>query len=287
MEWNNWVVVLLGIVVSGLILASLTPVVVSSAYDDDTVTLTNDDTFRMSPVGEQEIIVHYKDRVFNVNGVDYPVTGRPITQNDTVMIYSSSTTTRAGYLYTIDPDNGYHRFQISNSYEQTVTYNGTDKTITVSTTTSNGTYTDTFTYINEVYYADENGSYIWSGAKPDPTYVNDSLPSFNCWSNEDTDFYSVMNGVVRHNGTIVDSAVIDRQTRTITNIEGVEYLTNYSIQLTEESEPIVCRGYILPLELEGTNTYHSITSDVVGLLPLVAGVGLLMLALGVFVTRRI
>ena len=286
MEMKNWIAVFLGIVISGLILASMTPIIASSIDEETTKTFTNDDTYRMSPVGEDTIIVHYKDRVFTVNGVDYPVTGRPITQNDTVMVYSSSTTNRAGYLYVINEEDGYQRFNIGNSYEQTITYDGSNKTVEIVTVTSNGTYTDEFTYTNEVYYADENGSFIWSGQKPNPTYVTDELPSFNCWSNEDTDFYSVMNGVVKHNGVVVDTATIDRQTSKINYIVGVEYLTDYSIKLTDDSDSINCRGYILPLEVVGTNTFHSSTADIIALLPLVMGVGLLIVAIGVFITNR-
>lgn len=272
-------------VVVAVILGAFIPVFATTAYDGDIVkTFENDDTFRMSAVGDDTIVFHYGDGVYTVNGVDYPKANQPIIQNDTVMFYGT-TGSYAGYQYVITSD-GYNRYHVTGTTDLTITFNGTDKTVSSVSVIGNNTYTSTYDYINEVYYRDNDGNYIWSGAKPEPAYVNSDWIRYNCFSDGDTAFYSIMGDVVTVNGVVVE-ATINTTLTPIVNYSDVFTIDNYSFTLSDNTT-IDCRGYILPLEVVGHNdNLGKPVPTLISMLPLIASFGLVLGAVAYFLTRRV
>ena len=224
--------------------------VISDATDDEVVFM-NDGTYRMSALGEDTITFHYANEVYTVNGVEFTGHDFPVIQNDNVMFYAPSW--YAGFQYIIN-DQGYTRYPISGSTDLTMIYNGATKTVSITSISGGNTYTSERTFVNEVYYADPEGDYIWSAAKPATVYVPSDWVGFNCWSNEDIAFYSVMGDIVKVNGVTDTDASIELVTESVENCPDVKTITSYSVTLGDDST-LNCRGWILPYKVVG----HDVT----------------------------
>lgn len=283
MEKTNTLTLIITLVV-GIILAGSLLMPVLNDATDNTIVYKNDDTYRMSPLGEQTIIVHYENSEYTVNGVTFDRNSRPITQNDTLMIFAVSHAQRSGYEYVID-ENGYHRYNIGIDAVLEVTYDGANHKATVESTTSGTTYTGEYDLTSEVYYADPNGEYIWQSELGDGLYIGDDWTKFNCWSDGSNAFYSVIGDTVKVDGVEDADAVIDKVLTPIDHITGIQKLTSYSIT-TDETEHD-CRGYIVAREVSGTTdvSLHEY-SALIYVIPVIVIVALIMAAVGAIALRR-
>ena len=267
----------------GVILAGSLLVPVISDATDDQVEFTNDGTYRMSPVGDKTVVFHTVNGAYTINDVSFTKANQPIIQNDTAMFYGT-TGSYAGYEYLITSD-GYNRYHVAGTTDFTMSFNGEDKTVTLTSVIGGTTYTNTYEYTNEVYYADPNGAYVWLGSLTGTVYVGDDWSRFNCWSDGDTDFYSVMGDVVKHNGALDDDATISKDLAPIEYIDGVSILESYSITINDTE--INCRGFILPYKVVGTDVKKlGEYSELLNALPVLVIIGLVLAALGAIVVRN-
>lgn len=104
-------------------------------------------------------------------------------------------------------------------------------------------------------------------------------------------FYGCTAGVVVLGEPNFNSSAFDGSAITEVLNLGTSEITTTTAGLNAEEvrTDIEAVGYIAPLSLVHTEhiTVESPTADVINILPLVVGVGLLLVALGVFITRRI
>ena len=200
----NKLVMLVFTVIIGVVLIANVMIPIISDASNDEVTYTNDGV-RMSPVGEQTVTVSYASNMWTVNGVDVGYTAQPLTQG-TIMLYSTGSSSRAGYFYS-NHDDTYTRTSIASTSSMTVEYVGASKTANITTIVSGTTYTATYEYVGEIYYKDDSGAYVWNGEKPTTAYIPDAWDRFNAWSIADEHFYAIIGDVIMVDGVMSPEGV--------------------------------------------------------------------------------
>lgn len=281
---NNKLIPLVLTLVVGIILTGSVLMPVLNDATDDTIVYKNDDTYRMSPLGDQTITIHYENSEYIVNGVTFDRNGRPIAQNDSLMIYAVSHSQRSGYEYVVD-ENGYHRYNIGIDAILDVTYDGANHKATVETTTGGTTYTGEYNLTNEVYYADPNGDYIWQAELGDGLYIGEDWTKFNCWSDGSNAFYSVMGETVKVDGVEDTDAIITKELAAIPHVAGIQKLTAYSVTIDEVGHD--CRGYIVAREVSGTTDLSlKEYSSLIYAIPIMIIVALVAMAAGAIYLKR-
>lgn len=247
-------------VVAIIIIGSLLAPVVSSVSGEQTYT---NDGYRMSAVGSDTVTISYADSNWNVNGTDIGIGNMPISQG-TVMVYGLNDT-RAGFLYT--NGDSYSRNSIALADETTIEYVGETKTVNITTTLASNstTYTSSYTYLDEVYYYDSEGDYVWQSSYTEGIYVPDNWTPFNCWSVDATHFYAILGSI----DTILvdaeenpDGVTYSLELNDVDGVSGVKTIGTYTLNISDE-DPITCRGFIIPYEVTGEKENTMLYSAVV------------------------
>lgn len=282
MDLKNFGGLIGGLVITIILLTSLLIPIVNASSNGE-VTYVNEG-IRMSPVGDQTITITYDSGVWTVNDVDVGYELGPISQG-TIMLYSTASSTRAGYLYT-SHDDTYSRTSIANTSTETVEYVGAEKVANITTVSNGNTYTASYSYVEEIYYLDANGDYAWFSEKPTTAYIPDDWDKFNTWSVNADHFYAIIGNTIMVDGTESPEGVTySMELGNIPGITGVKTIDSYTLNIPDQ-DPISCRGYILPYQVTGINSNEQKTHDMLEIIPLLVTVGIILAIVGWAFTRR-
>lgn len=271
--------VLVVALVIGIVLVTSAVVPLASDYSEAKI-FKNDSTFRMSPVGEGTLTIEYANDQFTVNGATYDYSARPITQG-TIMFYETAHSTRAGYLYVNNVETGgYQRASVARTDTMTMTYDGSTKTCSIETVHNGTNYSSSHTYSEEVYYIDPSGEYSWASELPAVAYIPDDWNNFNTWSDNADYFYAIIGDDITINydeppeGTTTSLVTSD-----VPGYNGIKKIDSYTLNIPG-SDPIACRGYILPYEVSADPDNPTAYKNLVRVVPLMAFIMLVVAAAG-------
>lgn len=285
METNKLVAGIVATAIAVIVLAGVLMPALDGATSPKTIVYTNDGV-RMSPVGDSEVTITFNNNVWSIGDNVLGLGDFPISQG-TQMLYGVNHTNDGGYLYTNDSDT-YSRSLVKKGDNSTFIYDGTTKTLNVTVIRGANTYTGSYQYHGEVYYNDPSGNYIWSSEKPSTVYIPDDWSQFNCWSVGAQHFYAVIgDDYILADGTESETAYCVKTTSNIDRTTGVKILNSCQLFLTEDADPIDCRGYILPYQISAT--YTPPTNDysaIFGAIPIIIIVTILLGVVTIFVYRR-
>lgn len=283
MEIKELTAVLVVAMVGCILVAGFIPVVGESV--SATGTFTNDGA-RMSPLGTDTITITYANDNWKINERDLGFGSFPITQG-TIMVYGQERAGVAGLLYFSENDT-YTRNNVNRGGEYTLEYIGETKTVNISAVVNGTTYTSTHNYIEEIYYNDPSGAFVWFGEKPTPAYIPDNWNRFNAWSYETQHFYAIIGDVITVDGSdVTDSVTPTLTTSDISGYIGVKNIISYTLDLGDDNI-IPCRGYILPYQITAEKVTHADdnTASIISMIPFILIMGIVIMFIGVVLVRR-
>lgn len=278
MDIKNWIGVVIGILVGGLILSCFVPVIVSTQQTvGDGITLTNE-SYEYVSLSNGDVNTTYEDGVLKINDVTQTVPavgGQIFFACDYVILWFNGSVPYGSYL---NQASGIRNIA---SFDLTVSDNKLSGSVTYD---NNKTQTVSDQDITFSFYYDPNGEYsVFKGSTTQP-YVNsdvDITAVGTYYTGDNKTFYWCYNGVaggIDENftyGATISKTLTDGTTD-IYNVTGVTFDIS--------GETFTPFYMIAPKEVSGHQTSGAMY-DILGMLPLVAGVGLLMFAVVYFLRR--
>lgn len=304
MDIRNWTAVLLGLLVGVLVLACFIPSI--TAYTDETKTVENVGSYFATPDdGEHTIVINATTITFDGEPCIYPDlslygSATVIIGKDWFLRLEKSSSTGVNYILA-GPPQQYVNLGNAGIGDLTVTISGTEFTTTNLSTSS------TITRSDVTYFIADKGDYVLSH---DP-YVLDSTEFVGAVRNVSSyDLFEIVTGTIStpddytttpvrmysftstETGTFtsasytVDLASVNgdlKKLNQITENMTVTYTTDGEVTKT-----ITIDYVIVPVSLTYDNPAYvgGVLSIIMQMLPLIIGVGALMVGVTYFITRR-
>lgn len=300
MDTKNYIGLLVGLMVSSLILVAVVPIFTEVSATEDT--FENDGYFHLTKYTADDSVTLEWDATapdtFTINGEELTYhNGFGLTQSivlgETLAARLNDNNTRISFY------SGGNFVNTSETYPTlTITYSGG----TVVATNENTTRT--VSNVAELYVISEKGDYVMKKATS-PAYLNSGseiIADSEIYASGLT--YSGNNNVFWHlEGTIDDMEYpnVFNENLTVTNesIHGtydrnhndLYVLDNLTFTITNTSEvtfDVTASYFVVPSEVTAEKTYHGDTAfnSIIDILPMLAGVGLLMAGVYYFISRK-
>lgn len=314
MDTKSITAILIGLMVSGLILVAFVPIFTEVTATEDT--FTNEGYYRLNhydSTTDHTVTWTYENpNVMTVDDVDVTINGAPNLQITVIadtnwlvrMIFDSQSKVSAiGYLYS---SSGVKLANVSDSQTASFTMTGGTVTIACGTYSGSNTYTD-------VYLPDTDGSLTMKMPTTDAYINGDSaivgfgLTRINTangiQSSPGSGFEFIgtyddgINGRVWRgdNVTLDDITINAREIAShidlyrFTEINAVAICTETVDDATVTTDTNVTYNYVIvPYEVTAEKSVHGdeVFNTVIDLIPLLAGVGLLMAGVYYFISRK-
>lgn len=298
MDIKAFPALIVGVVVALVLAGAVLPVFAETTSATDT--FTNDGIIRMSKVDDSFNSTiewdHTKPSVVSINGVD-----KTMPQDLTIALTIGGTDDYfiryASTSVTVFHDSAVVNASVADE---------TDMTITISAgtiTSTNGSYTDTFTYTDDLFLISDDGKYIMKNmadkvyVKSDSdihaygrTYLGDGINTqcnFNINGNLD-DGFTIEPWGTNTTLTVSNEIVTDEK---VNGYIGLYKFTNVSFTVSDTSEHSTTATYgqvIVPYEVTAEKTAHpdGPLSVMLNVLPLLAIAGLVTGAVVWFINRK-
>lgn len=305
MDTGKFVGLLVFFLVGALVLVAFVPVIQETTSATDT--FENDGLVKMDKITVTDTVSASWDYtnpyVFTVNGVDvdlpqtlpfYNLTVAG-SDNEFMIRYIPNDTTYGTYLTVFS--NEYANVSAGTVAETNLTLSIENGSITVS----NGTSTNTNTFTDELFIVSNDGEYLMKNVNTS-VYVLDDSEIFGVGRSwipglaQNINF--VINGNIKNGftidyfGTNLDIAISDVEV-TKTKINGYVNLYSFEkitfkITVSGNDYTVAYSQIVTPDSVDAEKSIHPDTTlaTVINLLPLIAGVGLLMFLVGEFLYTR-